>query len=282
MTKKIKLNNTMSDLFIPDGVSYAKASDRTTHMAIGAHQDDIELMAFHGIQQCFRSADRWFSGVTVTDGRDSPRTGKYCNVSDDEMAAIRLQEQRIAAKLGEYSMQIQLAYQSASIKSDNANMMEDIDNILRSHKPRVLYLHNLFDRHSTHVSVMAAAIQVLRCLPKEDQPEEVYGVEVWGSLDWLPDTAKVILNTSDNEQLLMALLGVFDSQLSGGKRYDLAIKGRNQSNATFSDFEVVDQLSACQFALNLMPLLDEAGPSLNEFANYFVDSFRSDVMARLA
>ena len=30
-----------------------RAVAKTTHMAIGAHQDDIEIMAYHGVLECF-------------------------------------------------------------------------------------------------------------------------------------------------------------------------------------------------------------------------------------
>ncbi len=41
----------------------------------------------------------------------------------------------------------------------------------------------------------------------------------------LPDEDKVAFDLSAQENLQMALLGVFDSQISGGKRYDLATMG---------------------------------------------------------
>jgi len=35
------------------------------------------------------------------------------------------------------------------------------------------------------------------------------------------------------ENLQFALLGVFESQIAGGKRYDLALMGRRRANATY-------------------------------------------------
>ncbi len=72
-------------LFVPDGVSCEEASKRVTHMGIGAHQDDLEIFAFHGIDACFDNADQWFAGVTVTDGGGSARAGMYLDFSDDQM-----------------------------------------------------------------------------------------------------------------------------------------------------------------------------------------------------
>ena len=56
-------------LYIPDdGVGEGAAMARTTHLAVSAHQDDIEFMAYAPIAACFGQADKWFSGVVVTDG----------------------------------------------------------------------------------------------------------------------------------------------------------------------------------------------------------------------
>jgi LmbE family N-acetylglucosaminyl deacetylase len=55
---------------------FSEALARITHLGIGAHQDDLEFMAFHGILACFRMRDdRWFGGVTCTNGAGSSRTG---------------------------------------------------------------------------------------------------------------------------------------------------------------------------------------------------------------
>ncbi|OVE77043.1 PIG-L family deacetylase, partial [bacterium E08(2017)] len=74
----MKLNDN-TDIFIPGNIDLDEAVSRTTHLAIGAHQDDIEIMAYHGIASCYRQVDKWFSGVTVTDGSGSPRSGEYAD-----------------------------------------------------------------------------------------------------------------------------------------------------------------------------------------------------------
>src|SRR5258708_9857405 len=66
-----------ADFFVPDGAAPDAALARTTHLCIAAHQDDIEIMAYHGIAECFGRNDRWFTGVVVTDGPVSPRGGIY-------------------------------------------------------------------------------------------------------------------------------------------------------------------------------------------------------------
>ena len=71
----MKLNNSTAEVFIPDGKPQKDAFRRITHLGIGAHQDDLEFMAFHGILTCFARDDKWFGGVTCTNGAGSSRTG---------------------------------------------------------------------------------------------------------------------------------------------------------------------------------------------------------------
>ena len=74
-------------LYIPDdGVGEGAAMARTTHLAISAHQDDIEFMAYAPIAACFGKADNRFCGsffVAAPDllsGRSScsERSGELC------------------------------------------------------------------------------------------------------------------------------------------------------------------------------------------------------------
>ena len=94
----MQLKNPDADVYVPDGSTVAEALVKTTHLAVGAHQDDIEFMALHGVLECFRQADRWFSGVTVTDGGGCPRGGPYEKFSDEQMRKIRTTEQRKPGK----------------------------------------------------------------------------------------------------------------------------------------------------------------------------------------
>ncbi len=71
----MRFHKSTADLFIPDGLAPEAALARTTHLSIAAHQDDIEIMAYHGIAECFAQRDRWFTGVVVTHGAGSPRNG---------------------------------------------------------------------------------------------------------------------------------------------------------------------------------------------------------------
>src|SRR5512144_1223676 len=98
----MRLARTTAEIFVPDGLAPAKALARTTHMAVSAHQDDIEMIAIAGILECLPHDDRWFAGVVVTDGAGSPRDGAYRHLSDRAMQLVRRKEQRKAAIVGEY------------------------------------------------------------------------------------------------------------------------------------------------------------------------------------
>jgi LmbE family N-acetylglucosaminyl deacetylase len=240
-------------------------------------------MAYHGIAECFGRDDQWFTGVVVTNGAGSPRAGIYAHYTDDEMQKVRLREQRKAAHVGEYACQIQLGYTSGAVKdAAHSGVRDDLLAIFRAARPRVVYLHNLADKHDTHVGVTLRAIAALRALGGEYRPEMVYGCEVWRDLDWLPDERKVALAASARSNVAAALVGVFDSQVSGGKRYDLATQGRRLAHATYAASHATDVETALIYAMDLTPLIADPALSVTEYVTGFIDELRADVERRLA
>jgi len=279
----MKFHNPNADLFVPDGSAPEAALARTTHLCLSAHQDDIEIMAYHGVAECFGRKDRGFTGVVVTNGAGSPRSGIYGQYTDEEMQKVRLLEQRKAAYVGEYAAQIQLGFTSAQVKNPRETaVVDDLAAILRATKPKVVYLHNLADKHDTHIGVSMRAIAALRAVRSETRPEKVYGCEVWRDLDWLPDDEKQALPVSERANIAAALGGVFDSQVTGGKRYDLATAGRRLAHATYFASHGTDQESALNFAMDLSPLVDDPGLSIGDYVLGFIDRFRADVAKRIA
>ncbi len=271
-----------AQIFIPDGVQTDEALARTTHLAIGAHQDDLEIMATDGIFACFQQPDRWFSGVVVTNGRGSPRSGVYGNYSDDEMWTVRNAEQKKAAIIGEYGAQIFLDYPSAAVKTgSNTDPVADIAEILRATRPNIVYTHNLADKHDTHIGVALKTIAAIRQLPQSERPQKLYGCEVWRDLDWLSDDRKVVFDLSRFENLQMALVGVFDSQVSGGKRYDLATMGRRRANATYYASHATDEAIGLNFAMDLTPLIEDASLDVGQFIQSILADFIADVTQRI-
>lgn len=276
------LHNSTADVYIPDGLDTKQALQRTTHLAISAHQDDLEIMAFHGIVECFGNADHWFTGVVCTNGAGSPRAGIYVDYTDEDMQQIRLQEQRTAAQIGQYAAMLQLGYPSSAIKdSKNTQPEEDLLTILKATHPQVVYTHNPADKHATHVGVLASVVKAIRALPQDERPETLYGCEVWRDLDWLPDDRKVVLDVSAHENLAAALLGVFDSQIAGGKRYDLATMGRRRANATYLASHATDVIEQATYAIDLSPLLRDDSLDVAAFTLELIDEFRTLVQQQL-
>jgi LmbE family N-acetylglucosaminyl deacetylase len=278
----MKLHNQTADIFVPDGVALDEAATRITHLGVGAHQDDLEFMAFDGILGCFQQRDRWFGGVTCTNGGGSARTGLYAGFTDAAMMAVRRQEQRTAAVVGRYGLMIQLDYPSAAVKSaTDTSVRDDLRQVLLATRPQVVYTHNLADKHDTHVGVAVATLQAIRTLPKAQRPARVIGCEVWRDLDWLADADKVVMDVSAHENLALALNGIFDSQIAGGKRYDVATQGRRQGNATFFESHATDQATHLIFGMDLTPLAADETLDIVGYVTAAIAKFERDVRQRL-
>ncbi len=277
---KFKLDT--AELYVPDGVPEDAALARTTHMAFGAHQDDLEIMAYGGILACFQQADKWFTGVIVTNGSGSPRDDVYKEYTDDAMRVVRRKEQKKAAVVGEYAAQALLDYTSGAIKDGaNKDPVADIAMLLDAARPEIVYTHNPADKHDTHVGVTVKLIEAIRGLPADARPKKLYGCEVWRDLDWMIDEDKVAFDCTGHENLQAALLGVFDSQIAGGKRYDLATMGRRKAHATYHASHGVDATQGLNFGMDLTPLIEDPAKSLAEFVQEHIDRFAGEVKDRI-
>ncbi len=268
-----------SEIYIPDGSDPAEALARTTHLCIAAHQDDIEIMAVEGILRTYERSDVHFTGCVVTDGRGSPRAGKFANVSDDEMAQIRVEEQKKAARIGKYSAQVFLGYPSAEVKkAGNQALKEDLKNLIRQTRPEILYTHNLADKHNTHVGVLMRVLEALRELEPEALPKQLIGCEVWRNLDWMPDEKKVIMDVSANKELQTQLVDVFVSQVQGGKNYTDAILGRRAANATFFASHATDKATGLSFGMDMTPLMKDKELDPVGYVKTILEEFQENVV----
>lgn len=269
-------------VFVPDGSPSSSALRRTTHLAIGAHPDDLEFMAWHPILECFEQPSLWFTGVVASDGRASPRAGQYAGTSDEAMVEVRLKEQRHAAVTGEYSAVVHLMHseRSAVMEGQPRLLVEDLKQVIAATQPRHLFTHNLADSHPHHLVVAVAVITALREL--DYRPESFYGGEVWRGLDWLTHQHKVVFDVSGHQNLSAALMGVFDSQITGGKRYDLATAGRKRANATYYHATTTDQTTALEFCMDLRPLLERPELHPADYVGELIGAFQTEVQGRLA
>ena len=202
--------------------------------------------------------------------------------SDEQMVRARNDEQKRAADIGAFGAQILLGYPSDALKDGtDARTVDDIESLLRAASPEVVYTHNLMDKHDAHVAVALRAIEAIRRLPLESRPQKLYGCEVWRDLDWLLDEDKVVFDCSRHEDLQRQLLEVFESQVAGGKRYDLAAMGRRRANATYLDPHEVDQVTGAVFGIDMTPLIRDDDLDITQFATAFTASLQADVASRL-
>ena len=277
----MRFSQPSAEIFVPDNLPAEEALARTTHLAISAHQDDIEIMAASPILDCFQNEKNWFTAVVVSDGRGSPRNGLYEKYDDEQMRLVRFKEQRKAAIVGEYAALVMLDHPSKSIKSSSEQPVEDLAAILKTAQPRFVFTHNFADKHDTHIGTARKVIKAIRCLPKNVRPQKLFGCEVWRDLDWMVDEDKVPFDLSNQENLQSALLGVFDSQISGGKRYDLASLARRKANATYFESHGVDTLTGMSFGMDMTALIQNDEMEINSFIQEHISRFSQDVASRL-
>ena len=278
----MKLNDK-AELYIWDGTPEKEALARTTCLGISAHQDDIELMSWAGILDCFGKKDKWFSAIVTADGAGSPRTGLYADYTNEEMMEVRRLEQKKAAFVGEYAALALLNYTSSAIKDgSNRDVIEDYKELFMAMKPEVVFTHNLADKHDTHIGVVTKVIKAIRELDAADRPQKVYGGEVWRSLDWVNDEEKTVFDVTAHQNMAASLVSLFDSQVAGGKRYDLATQGRRVANATYYASHGTDTAESLMYAMDLTPLIENPDLDIIEYVNRFIDSFKNDVNTRIA
>jgi LmbE family N-acetylglucosaminyl deacetylase len=277
----MNFTNRGAQIYIPDGAPDDEAIARTTHLAVGAHQDDIPIMAYDGILQCFGRADKWLLGITVTDGAGSSRTDIYADYTDAQMREVRIVEEKKAAFVGEYGAAVLLDYPSSAAKdAANNKIVNELASLISQARPDVVYTHNLADKHDTHVAVALRTIAAIQRLPNNTRPRAIYGCEVWRDLDWMTDTDKIAFDVADRGNLAAALMGLYDSQITGGKRYDLATSGRRLAHATFSESHAVDMAEALIYAMDLTPLITDSIPA-SEYVGDHIERMQQEITDRI-
>ena len=115
----------------------------------------------------------------------------------------------------------------------------------------------------------------------EYKPKVFHGFEAWRDLDWLNDDDKILYDVSGSQELSDKLALTFDSQIAGGKRYDLAVIGRRRANATFGQSHSVDASEMVVTAIDLMPLLKSPALSITEFAEERINAFKTTALRSL-
>ena len=211
------------------------ALTHATDIAVGAHPDDVEIMA-GGIllnDQKIGAPTKWLS-VIVTNGAasNSVLVGDTSTKTPQERTAMRQHEQREAARLTntpviqyKYHSAVTNGFMGAAKKEEATAALETLfaatPNVAR------IYGHNPLDKHDTHLGVLACMVGALRRTAK-DNPHltNVYGMEVWGGLSGVEPELTLFPITDEvskagEETVLEKLgrvIGVYVSQIEGQAR----------------------------------------------------------------
>lgn len=280
----MNFNRSDAEFYVPDGASQDESMRRSTILAIGAHPDDIEILAFPGILEGIRAGGNHLFGIVATNGGGSLRTGEYVNLTYLDMREIRVREQKQAAAIGRYSGVILLNYESSEMKDAcNRHPDEDLRTVIDRLRPETVYLHNPFDRHDTHVAVCLRSIAAFRAVAAASgwMPKRMYGCEVWRGLDWLVHCDRTALPVHDPDRLSDQLIKVYHSQWVSENHCDLAARGRRIANATYQESHSLGSEHEMAFAVDLMPLLDDPAVPVSDFVRHTIDRFRADALSRL-
>jgi LmbE family N-acetylglucosaminyl deacetylase len=276
----MRFSRPNADVFVPSGETVQSALARSSLLGVGAHQDDLECMAFYPILAGCEIPGEAFCGVILSDGAASAGGPGQTGAAD--LPRLRREEQRKAARLGRYAALIQMDHSSSAVKDPAAMaVVDDLEALFRTVQPREVYTHNPADKHDTHVAVCLKVLAALRRLPMQLRPKRLVGCEVWRDLDWLGDTDKVRMDVGGREALAASLLQVFESQNRDGKRFDLASLGRRRAHATFFQSHAGTASDGLIFGMDLTPLLLDDGLSPRDLCLRHLEAFKADVLERL-
>ncbi len=271
-----------AEIYVPDGIEGGAAFSRVKTVVVGAHQDDVEFMGFPLILGAYGTGEPSFGAIVMSNGAGSPRSGVYADCTDAEMQTIRRKEQKLAADVGHYAALVQLWFTSKDLRNpENQAPSDELAAVLRAMRPEVVMTHNFADKHNTHVGTAINVLRAIRKLPKAERPKKLLGGEIWRSLDWVSDSEKLRLNSGGRDALAAALMGVFDSQIAGGKRYDLGTFGRRRANATYGDPHAVDDMEQVAYAIDMTPLIEDDSLSPEAFIMGFVERFQAEIRETL-
>ena len=274
------------ELYVPTNANKSKVKN----LVIAAHKDDGEMIGLKGIYDSLNS-DGSCAMIILTDGGGCPKTGKYADLTYDEMVKLRTTEQKNASEIGRYNSLYLLEHKSSDIKRKSSSIVNELIYILRQFSGiDTLYIHNPFDNHPTHKAVAQIVIKALRDLKKTYDiknvvqeggvnylpPKQIIAVEVWGGLDWLPGKYKYIIDTSNAEDLADQLMSQFISQ-NYVKKYDVASKSRRYANATFYESHNENIYDSFSYGLDLTNFVLNTNKEIKDLFNEIVKAFTKTI-----
>lgn len=253
------------------------------NIIIAAHKDDGEMIGIKAIDDSIKKNESLVM-IILTNGSGCPRVGYYESVSDEDMVEIRTSEQKRASEIGRYNTLYLLDHPSKVVQEKQKIVIDEIKDILLKY-PEIenIYIHNPFDKHKTHIASCEVAVEAIKEVYQEGKLKKlskVLGVEVWRSLDWLPDKYKVTIDTTGAEFISQNIMAVFVSQNSA-KRYDEAISNRRLANATFNESHESNSCTSLMYAIDLMEPIQNVHKNLADLLTENLDLFEKELRKNL-
>lgn len=232
----------------------AQQIDFLKALAVVAHSDDAEIVAAKGIIDWWEKREE-FGVVVVNDGVGRPRAAAYEQYTDPEMADLRGREQFAAARAGNYSMALMLNYPSSSTKGNrNEDLVDTLADLIDQARPETVYGHSCYDCHPSHIAILQHTLWAIA--KANHKPKALFGGEVWGPLDRLPQQYLVRWDLSGHEERLKELLTYFASQ-NAIKRYEEAVMARRAALAKLNDPHVTLQATSVHLGIDLTRVMRE-------------------------
>lgn len=265
-------------IHLPGGGDPLAALAATTDVGVVAHPDDLELLLAAPVLDARGDPQRRFCGVVCTDGAGSVRPPSMRDLDPAAFVAVRAGEQVAAAEAAGMGAVVLLGLPSEVVcgtGEDRQRFVDALGTLLGACGATAVHTHDPADTHRSHVAVATATVTALRRLAPVDRPQRLVGWEGWGDLGWLPDAHVVRAELTGRVGEAVALARHHASQLDA-KRYDTAVAGRWQANATFAAQRQADASDALARGVDLTPLLnDDVDPQA--FICGLVESFADRV-----
>ena len=196
-----------------------------TILVVSPHPDDLEIGMGGTVAKLIDEGANVVS-LVATDGSGSTTLKGH---SEDEMAAIRLEEAREAVSILGVQTLIPLTLSDVKSDQNKEHFKNDFKETALRFKPDEVYIpHPEIDKHPTHKTVSELVIDAL----KDDghSSDKVWCYEVWtpfGSYDRLEDISQYI-------DLKVMAIEAHKSQLEY-KNYTEGILGLNKYRAVFDE-----------------------------------------------
>lgn len=227
-------------------------------VVVGAHADDILVGAAHLCVDAEVAAN--VLDVVVTDGAGNLLPAGVATRED--LVRIRIEEEMEVARRAGFMGVAMLGFTSTLIKNleDDAptkriaELIQGIDTVVT---------HHPVDEHVTHVAVAQRVLQAISLLPKNDRPQELLGMEVWGELGWVT-RERLKFFPIDDLDAVRELMTVYESQ-NAAQGYHDGLVGRLAANATFADAHLARRARGLVRLLDMSELIGRPPMEVESF-----------------